>query len=178
MGFHTFTSARPHARPTQQISFLTVLHRRIIWSSSQLFVRRRPSLRSSSVSDRNHTPISGALSQVCVLEDVSRNCNHQHSLSAREAFSIRPSLAWKYSNFVLAVVINISSQLERYSSPSQFGEDVCNLLMCRKVLHVYCFPLHHVSENDILSQRVSIYHETQVSQKLHTTLVIIIESIS
>jgi hypothetical protein len=72
--------AQPQARPTQQISFLTVLHRRIIWSSSQLSVRRRPSLHSSSVSDRNHTPISGALSQVCVLEDVSRNCNHQHFL--------------------------------------------------------------------------------------------------
>jgi hypothetical protein len=70
--------AQPQARPTQQISFLTALHRRIIWSSSQLSVRRRPSLRSSSVSDRNHTPISGALSQVCVLEDVSRSCNHQH----------------------------------------------------------------------------------------------------
>jgi hypothetical protein len=56
--------AQPQARPTQQISFLTALHRRIIWSSSQLSVRRRPSLRSSSVSDRNHTPISGALSQV------------------------------------------------------------------------------------------------------------------
>jgi hypothetical protein len=94
--------AQPQARPTLQISFLTALHRRIIWSSSQLSVRRRPSLRSSSVSDRNHTPLSGALSQVCVLENVSRSCNHQHSLSAREAFSTRPSLSRKYSNFVLA----------------------------------------------------------------------------
>jgi hypothetical protein len=146
MGFHTFTCAQPEARPTQQIFFLIALHKRIIWSSSQLSVRRRPTQRSSSVSDKNHTPNSGALSQVCVLEDVSRSCNHQHSLSAREAFSIRPSLARKYSNFVLAVVINTPSQLERYSSPSQFGEDVCNLFMCRKVLHVYCFPLHYVSE--------------------------------
>jgi hypothetical protein len=56
--------AQPQARPTQQISFLIALHRRIIWSSSQLSVRRRPSLRSSSVSDRNHTPNSWALSQV------------------------------------------------------------------------------------------------------------------
>jgi hypothetical protein len=94
--------AQPQARPTLQISFLIALHRRIIWSSSQLSVRRRPSLRSSSVSDRNHTPLSGALSQVCVLENVSRSCNHQHSLSAREAFSTRPSLSRKYSNFVLA----------------------------------------------------------------------------
>jgi hypothetical protein len=93
--------AQPQARPTLQISFLTALHRRIIWSSSQLFVRRRPSLCSSSVSDRNHTPLSGALSQVCVLKNVSLSCNHQHSLSAREAFSTRPSLSRKYSNFVL-----------------------------------------------------------------------------
>jgi hypothetical protein len=56
--------AQPKARPTHRISFLTALHRRIIWSSSQLSVRRRPSLSSSSVSDRNHTPISRALSQV------------------------------------------------------------------------------------------------------------------
>jgi hypothetical protein len=94
--------AQPQARPTQQISFLTALHRRIIWSSSRLSIRRRPSLRSSSVSYRNNTPISGALSQVCVLEDVSHSCNHQHSLSAREAFSTRPSLSRKYLNFVLA----------------------------------------------------------------------------
>jgi hypothetical protein len=156
--------------------------------SSQLSAQRRSTQRSSSVSDRNHIPISWAhpthglslrsTQSVCVLEDVSRSCNHQHSLSAREAFSIRPSLAREYSNFVLVVVINTPSQLERYSPPSQFltevlelrigkqfGEDVCNLLMCRKVLHVYCFPLHHVSENDILSQRVSIYHETQGSQR-------------
>ena len=46
--------------------------------SSQLFVRRRSSLRSSSISYRNHTPILGALSQVCVMEDVSHSCNHQH----------------------------------------------------------------------------------------------------
>jgi hypothetical protein len=63
------------------------------------------------------TPNSWAFSQashsVCVLEDVSRNCNHQHSLSAREAFSIRPSLSRKYSNFVLAVIINTPSQLGR-----------------------------------------------------------------
>jgi hypothetical protein len=114
---------------------------------------------------------------VCVLEDVSRSCNHQHSLSAREAFSIRPSLARKYSNFVLAVVTNTPSQLERYSSPSHFGEDVCNLLMCRKVLHVYYFPLHHVSENDILSQRVfDLIMKHRVLKELYTALVIIIES--
>jgi hypothetical protein len=34
--------AQPHEHPTQHISFLTVLHRRIIWSSSsQLYAQRR-----------------------------------------------------------------------------------------------------------------------------------------
>jgi hypothetical protein len=27
-----------------------------------------------------------------------------------------------------------------------FGEDICNLLVCRKVLHMYFFPLHHISD--------------------------------
>jgi hypothetical protein len=56
---------------------------------------------------------------VCVLEVVSRNCNHQHSLSSREAFSTRPSFSRKYSNFVLVVIINSPSQLGRYSPPGQ-----------------------------------------------------------
>jgi hypothetical protein len=70
--------AQPHARPTLQIAFLTALHRRIIWSSSQLSEWRRSSLRSNFVSDRNHTPFSGAFSQVCNLEKVSHSCNGQH----------------------------------------------------------------------------------------------------
>jgi hypothetical protein len=210
----TFTYAHPHARPTQQIFFLTTLHMGVICSSSsklssqrrlihhfisvsercthlmgfstcspmlshrhvqlnrssfslcyigesskvssQLSAQRRPAQRHSFVSDRNHISISWAhpshglslksTQSVCVLEDVSRSCNHQHSLLAREAFSIMPSLVRKYSNFVLVVIINTPSQLERYSSPGQFGEDVYNMLMCRKILLVYCFPLHHVSE--------------------------------
>jgi hypothetical protein len=72
--------AQPQAHPTQQISFLTMLHRRIIWNSSQLSVRRRPSLRASSISNRNHTPLSGAFSQVCKMENVSHSCNHQQGL--------------------------------------------------------------------------------------------------
>jgi hypothetical protein len=71
--------------------------------SSKISAQRRLAQRSSSVSDRNHTPNSGALSQVCALEDVSRSCNNQHSLSARETFSTRASLSRKYSNFVLAI---------------------------------------------------------------------------
>jgi hypothetical protein len=53
---------------------------------------------STSISERNYSPISWehpthGLSlkptpSVCVPEDVSHNCNHQHSLSAREAFSV------------------------------------------------------------------------------------------
>jgi hypothetical protein len=72
----------------------------------------RGTQRSISVSERNDTSISWAhpthglshrpTHSDCVLEDVSRSYNHQHSLSAREAFSTRPSLSRKYSNFVLA----------------------------------------------------------------------------
>jgi hypothetical protein len=90
MGIHTFTCAQPQARLTQQIFFLTALHRRIIWSSSQLSVRRRPAQRSRSVSDRNHTPNSTALSQVCFLEDVSRSCNHQQRVPVKKSL-------WRYS---------------------------------------------------------------------------------
>jgi hypothetical protein len=84
--------------------------------------------RSISLSEMNNTPISWAhpthgLSHrpthtFYVLEDVSRSCNHQHSLSVREAFSTRPSLSQKYSNFVLAnSLVKISaifSCVERY----------------------------------------------------------------
>jgi hypothetical protein len=45
-------------------------------SSYQLFVMRRPSLRFRFVSDRNHTPLLGAFSQVCKPENVSRSFNH------------------------------------------------------------------------------------------------------
>jgi hypothetical protein len=89
--------AQSQARPTLQITFLIVLHRRIIWSSSQLSIWRRSSLHSNSVSNRNHTPFSGAFSQfvswrmshiaaiihipqVCKLENVSHSCNHQNHL--------------------------------------------------------------------------------------------------
>jgi hypothetical protein len=101
LNFTRSPCAQPRAHPTLQISFLIVLHRRIIWSSFQLSIRRRPSLRSSSVSDNSHTALSGALSQVCVLENVSRSCNHQHSLSSKEAFFIMPSLTRCILNLVL-----------------------------------------------------------------------------
>jgi hypothetical protein len=57
------------------------------------------------VLERNYTPKSWAqpthgislrsTHSVCVLEDVSHSSNHQHSLSAREAFSTQPGLSWK-----------------------------------------------------------------------------------
>jgi hypothetical protein len=98
--------AQPHARPTQQISFLTTLHRRIIWSYSQLSVRRRPSLRSNSISDRNHTPNSWALSQVDSISSVSSRMSHadviintpsqlgRHSPSGQVSHKSTRSLSW------------------------------------------------------------------------------------
>jgi hypothetical protein len=76
--FHTFTCAQPQARPTQQIFFSPHYTGESSRVSSQLSAQRRSTQRSSSISDRNHTPNSWALSQVCVLEDVSCSCNHQH----------------------------------------------------------------------------------------------------
>jgi hypothetical protein len=109
----------------------------ISWKSSP----HRGTHRSISVSERNDTPISWAhpthglshrpTHSVCVLEDVSCNCNHQHPLSSREAFSTMEAKS-------LTEVLEL--RLDK-----RFGEDICNLLMCRKVLHVYWFPLHHVS---------------------------------
>ena len=63
----------------------------------------------------------------------------------------------------------------------QFGEDICNLLMGRKVLQVYCFPLHHVS--DIVIFYLDVFRSImkhRVLKELHTALVItvIIGSIS
>ena len=58
-----------------------------------------------------------------------------------------------------------------------FGEDIYNLLMCRKVLHVYCFPLHHVS--DIMIFYLNVFRSIvkhRVLRELHTTLVIMTNS--
>jgi hypothetical protein len=75
LGFHTFTLC---STTSTSNSVDCLSHRRIIWSSSQLSEWRRSSLRSSSVSDMNHTPFSGAFSQVCKLEKVPHSCNGQH----------------------------------------------------------------------------------------------------
>jgi hypothetical protein len=89
--FHTFTCAQPQARPTQQIFFLTALHRRIIWSIISTLCKRRPTQCSSSVSDRNpHTQLRGSLSR---------------------------SVSWRMSH--AAVIINTPSQLGRHSPSGQ-----------------------------------------------------------
>jgi hypothetical protein len=117
LGFHTFTlcSATGTSNSSDRFSYWI-----IIWSSSHSLHGGGHLYVPSFVSGRNHEPFLGAFSQVCKLrerlhiaamihtsqvcklENVSHSCIHQHSLSAREAFSIRPSLSQKYSNFVLA----------------------------------------------------------------------------
>jgi hypothetical protein len=75
LGFHTFTlcSTTCTSNSADRLS-----HRIIIWSSSQLSEWRRSSLRSSSVSDRNHIPSLGAFSQVCKMDNISHSCNDPH----------------------------------------------------------------------------------------------------
>ena len=61
----------------------------------------------------------------------------------------------------------------------RFGEDICNLLMCRNILHVFFFHLHHVSDIMIFYLNVFRYiMEHRVLKELHIALVIIIGSIS
>jgi hypothetical protein len=109
------THGLPH--PTQgHTSFHIRLREELHTHLMGFLTPHRGTQHSIFVSERKNTPISWAhpthglshrsTHSICVLEDVTRNCNHQHSLLARDAFSIRPSLARKYSNFVLAVVIN------------------------------------------------------------------------
>jgi hypothetical protein len=58
------------------------------------------------------------------LKNVSRSCNHQHSLSARGTFSVMPSLSRKYMNFDLARGLvrtsAIFSSVGRYSTRTSF----------------------------------------------------------
>jgi hypothetical protein len=112
-------TTHPHHGNTQLMGFLTP---------------HKATQHSISVSERNNTPISWehpthGLSHrsnhsVCVLEDVSHNYNHQHSLSAKEAFSTRSSFSCKYSNFFLASglmkIYAICSWVARYSTCTTF----------------------------------------------------------
>jgi hypothetical protein len=57
------------------------------------------------------------------------------------------------------------------------GEDICNLLVCRKVLHMYCFPLHHISDVmvfDLNMFRFIVKHV--ILGELHTALVITMDN--
>jgi hypothetical protein len=123
-GTHRFISNKtpiswassPHSGTQCPISVSERKNTPISWASSP----HRSTQHSIFVLGRNDTPILWAhpthgLSHrmthlVYVLEDVSRSCNHQHSLSTRETFSIGPSLQRKYSNIVLASgLVNISA---------------------------------------------------------------------
>jgi hypothetical protein len=88
-------SQRGTTHPTHGLHHLTQGHN--IPSLSQ---------RGTTHPSHGHTQLMGSLSGR-LTQSVSwrmshASCNHQHSLSAREAFSTRPSLSRKYSNFVLA----------------------------------------------------------------------------
>jgi hypothetical protein len=74
--------AQPQARPTQQISFLTALHRRIIWSSSsQLSAQRRLIHRLHLCLITMH-PAHGNSHVHLVL-------SHRHIQLSRSPFSLR-----------------------------------------------------------------------------------------
>jgi hypothetical protein len=65
------------------------------------------------------------------LENVSGSCKHQHSLSAREAFSATPSQSRKYSNFILVRGLvrtsTTCSSVERYCTSTAF---LCTMSNC------------------------------------------------
>ena len=55
----------------------------------------------------------------------------------------------------------------------RFGEDICNMLMCRKVLHVYFFPLHHVSNIMIFYLNVFLFTmKHMILKEIYIALVI------
>ena len=58
-----------------------------------------------------------------------------------------------------------------------FGEDICDLLMGRKILHVYCLPLHHVSDIVILDFNVFCFvMKHWVLREIYTALVVTMNS--
>jgi hypothetical protein len=93
--------------------------------SSQLSAQRRPTQRSSSVSDRNHTPNSWASSPhtghttflLCLREEPHTHLmgtpNSWASLSGR----LTQSVSWRMSH--ATVIINTPSQLGRHSPSGQ-----------------------------------------------------------
>jgi hypothetical protein len=92
------------------------------------------------------------------LKNVSGSCKHQHSLSAREAFSTMPGLSRKYSNFVLVM------GLVRTSTTWSCVGRYCNNT---------CLPLHHVSDVMVLDLNVFRFvMKHWILSELHTTQVI------
>jgi hypothetical protein len=58
-----------------------------------------------------------------------------------------------------------------------FGEDICDLFMGRKILHMYYFPLHHVSNIVVLYFNVFRYvMKHRVLKEIYTALVITMNS--
>jgi hypothetical protein len=100
MGFHMFTCAQPHARPTQKIlSHYITQENHLEYHINSLQGGGQHNV--PVLSQIGTTNLTQGLSQVHFLEDVSRSCNHRHSLLAREAVSTSPSLSHKYSKIVL-----------------------------------------------------------------------------
>jgi hypothetical protein len=124
--------AQPHVRPTLQITFLTRESSGVLLNShnggGHLYVPALSQIGTTHPSHglslrfvswrKSHIDAMIHISQVCKLENVSHSCNHQHSLSSREAFFIMPSHTRMYFNFILVGVINTPSQVGRHSSPS------------------------------------------------------------
>jgi hypothetical protein len=107
--------AQPHAHPTLQIAFLTRESFVFLINShnggGHLYVPALSQIGTTHPSQgislrfvswrKSHIVAMIHISQVCKLENVSHSYNHQHSLLAREAFFIIPSLTQMYFELCL-----------------------------------------------------------------------------
>jgi hypothetical protein len=99
-------------------------------------------------------------SQLSPEENDLENVSIINTPSQREAFSITPSLSWKYK-FVLASGLVKTSELVVY----------------RKVLHMYFFPLHHIF--DVMVFDLNVFQfivKHNDSRELHIALVITMDN--
>jgi len=78
LGFHTFTlcSATGTSNYVDLLSHCITQENHLEFFSTPC--KEEAISTSCSVSDRNHTPLSDAFSQVCKLENISHSCNDQH----------------------------------------------------------------------------------------------------
>jgi hypothetical protein len=141
--FHMFTCAQPQARPTQQIFFLTALHRRIIWSIISTLCTEENSkpitwapspltgvhnIPSPSQRGTTHptphswasSPHTGAHNVPSLSQRGTTHPAHGHTqlmgfLSGR----LTQSVSWRMSHAV--VIINTPSQLGRHSPSGQIS---------------------------------------------------------